>query len=353
MFNHLIKFAAVVVMPVIISCSSKEDSKTAPQPKPAGPSGTFDAIIVQSFPISRSVETPGTILPNEMAELHPEISGRVIGLSFTEGSFVRKGALLVKLFDADLQAQLKKLAVQLKIAESAEKRQQELLAINGTSQQDYDNASLQVSNIKADMELLRVNISRTEIRAPFDGRIGLRQISPGAYITPSTIVTNIASVNQVKIQFPVAEQYVKDLPNGSTVSFTITGSDHKYFATVMATENGIATDTRNLMVKALVKNTDGLIKPGGYASVMINIGTNRPAMMVPTQSVMPQTRGKRVIVVRRGMAVFQNVETGYRDSASVEVLSGLVNGDTLLTSGLLVVKPDQKIMKVNIAKTNR
>ena len=334
----------------MVSCSSKEENKTATPQKPSGGGGVFDAIIVQSFPINRSVETPGTILPNEMAELRPEISGRVIRLSFTEGGYVRRGTLLVKLFDADLQAQLRKLAVQLKIAESAGIRQKELLAISGTSQQEYDNASLQVSNIEADMELLRVNISRTEIRAPFDGRIGLRQISPGAYVTPASIITNIASVNQVKIQFPVPEQYIRDLSNGTTVAFTITGSDNKYYATVIASENGISTDTRNLLVKALVKNGDALVKPGGYANVIINIGTNRAAMMVPTQSVMPQTRGKRVIVVRKGMAVFQNVETGYRDSSSVEILSGLMIGDTLLTSGLLVVKPDQKITKINIAK---
>jgi membrane fusion protein, multidrug efflux system len=351
MRNHFIKLASVMLLAALVSCSDKEAEKTAANQKSAAGSGSvFDAVIVQSFPVNRSVETPGTILPNEMAELRPEISGRVINISFTEGGFVKKGTLLVKLFDADLQAQLKKLVIQLKIAESASRRQQELLAISGTSQQDVDNASLQVSNIKADMELLRVNISRTEIRAPFDGRIGLRQISPGAYITPATIITNIASLNQVKIQFPVPEQYIQDLSNGTTVGFTITGNDNKYFASVMASENGISTDTRNLLVRAVVKNPDAAIKPGGYANVMINIGTNRPAMMVPTQSVMPQTRGKKVIVIRRGMAVFQNVETGYRDSASVEILSGLMNGDTLLTSGLLVVKPDQKITKVNIAK---
>lgn len=351
MINQFLKVAFIVLIPILISCSSKEDKKTEVAQKPApGGGGNFDAIIVKSFLINRSVETPGTILPNEMAELHPEISGRVIKISFTEGGFVRKGTMLVKLFDADLQAQLKKLMVQLKIAESGSRRQQELIAISGTSQQEVDNASLQVSNIKADMELLRVNISRTEIRAPFNGRIGLRQISPGTYVTPATIITNIASVNQIKIQFPVPEQYVRDLSNGSTVAFTMTGSDNKYFASVIASENGISTDTRNLMVKAIVKNPDNNVKPGGYANVQINIGNNRPAMMVPTQSVMPQTRGKRVIVLRRGMAVFQNVETGYRDSASVEILSGLMNGDTLLTSGLLVIKPDQKISKLNITK---
>ncbi len=351
MHYSYLKPVFVILIAVLFSCSSKEEKKETTNKKSVGNSaGVYDAVIVQSFSIIRRVETSGTILPNEMANLQPEISGCVISLSFTEGSFVKKGTLLVKIFDADLQAQLKKLVVQLKMAEAANNRQQELLGINGTSQQEADNASLQVSNIKADMELLRVNISRTEIRAPFSGRIGLRQISPGAYITPATIITNIVSLKQVKIQFSIPEQYIQDLGNGTTVGFSITGNDNKYFASVMATENGISTDTRNLLVRAVIKNPDAAIKPGGFANVMINIGTNRLAIMVPTQSVIPQTRGKKVIVIRRGMAVFQNVETGYRDSASVEILSGLMNGDTLLTSGLLVVKPDQKITEVNIAK---
>lgn len=333
-----------------ISCSSKkEEPKNASAPKPGG-GGPYDAIIVQSVSIDRSVQTPGTILPNEITELHPEISGRVTGIHFSEGAFVKKGTLLVKLFDADLQAQLNKLQVQLKLAESTEKRQAELLAVNGTSQQEKDNATLVVSNIKADMEILKVSISKTEIRAPFDGRIGLRLISPGAYVTPATIITNIASTNQIKLEFPVPEQYIRDLTPGTGVSFTMTGNATTYGAQVMATDNQISSDTRNLKVRALVRNADAAVKPGAYANVLFQVGSNRPAMMIPTQSVIPQTRGKKVIVVRMGSAVFQNVETGYRDSASVEILSGLMVGDTVLTSGLLVVKPDQKIGKLTIKK---
>jgi len=348
MLNQLYKIPLLAYVCFLAACSSKEDEKKA-APKQV-PTNVYDAFVVQSFPVNRDIQTPGTILPNEMAELRSEVSGKVVSINFTEGAYVKKGTLLVKLFDADLQAQLRKLAVQLKIGEAAEKRQQELLAINGTSQQDYDNASLQVSNIKADMELLRVDISRTEIRAPFDGRIGLRQISPGAYVTSANVITNIAGTSQTKIQFSVPEQYVQDLANGTTISFLMTGNSKKYFASVLASENQITMETRNLMVKAVVKNPDSFVKPGAYADVQINIGTNRPAIMVPTQSVIPQTRGKRIIVVRQGAAVFQNVETGYRDSASVEILSGLQNGDTILTSGLLVVKQQQKIPKVKVKK---
>jgi len=349
MIKHISQFTLLIAVSVITACGSKEDKKDVPK-KPAGQTATFDATIVKSFPVNRDIEAPGTILPGEIAELRPEISGRVTAISFREGAFVRKGTLLVKLFDADLQAQLKKLQVQLKIAQTADQRQKELIAINGTSQQEYDNTTLNVGNIRADIDLLKVNISRTEIRAPFDGRMGLRQISPGAYVTPVNIISNIAATSQKKIQFPVPEQYVDDLASGTTITFTITGSGKKYFANIMATENAIVADTRNLMAKALVTNNDENLKPGAYADVFIHIGNNAPAMMVPSQSVIPQTRGKKVIVVRSGMTVFQTVETGFRDSSNVEILSGLMNGDTILTSGLLVVKPEQKIGKLNLKK---
>lgn len=350
MVSYLYKFLIFLSILFLLSCSSKEEKNAAGAQKNTTGNMVFDAIVVRSIPINRSIEAPGTILPNEIADLHPEISGRVTGIFFNEGGFVRKGTLLVKLFDADLQAQLKKLIVQLQIAQAVERRQKELLAVNGTSQQDYENSILQVNNINADLHIIKANISKTEIRAPFDGRVGLRQISPGAYVTPAVTITNIASVSQKKIEFSIPEQYIKNLMNGSSVVFSTAGSDKKYFATVMATENKIAEDTRNLMVRAIVKNSDDMVKSGAFASVFISIGTNTPTMMIPTQSVIPQTRGKKVIVVRHGMAVFQNVGTGYRDSSSVEILSGLMNGDTVLVSGLLIVKQQQPINKLNVKK---
>jgi membrane fusion protein, multidrug efflux system len=346
---NIIKYITLLLFCGILACKEKKEAPTTAAKAPPK-NIAYDGVIVTSSPASRSIETPGTILPNEIADLHPEIAGRVTNIYFKEGGFVSRGALLVKLFDGDLQAQLRKLAVQLKIAELTSKRQKELLAVSGTSQQDVDNAYLQISNIKADMELLKVNISKTQIRAPFSGRIGLRQISQGAYITPATTITNIASTNVIKLQFPVPEQYVQDVPIGSTVAFTTTANANKYFATIMATENEITSDTRNLLIKAIVKNADAQIKAGGFANVTINVGKNSAALMVPTQSIIPQTRGKRVIVVRNGIALFQNVETGYRDSAQVEILTGLMTGDTVLTSGLLVVKNNQKMGTIKINK---
>ncbi|MCU0389303.1 MAG: efflux RND transporter periplasmic adaptor subunit [Chitinophagaceae bacterium] len=333
---------------LLLATACKEEKKESPGMgqggRPQGPSPTFNAIIAESYPINRSIEAPGTILPNETTDMQPEISGRVVSINFKEGSFVKAGTLLVKLFDADLQAQLRKLDVQLDIAEATAKRQKELLAINGTSQQDYDNAVLNVSNIKADMDLLKVRIAQTEVRAPFDGKLGLRNISLGAYVTPATIITNISQLNTIKVEFTVPEKYAPEMIPGKTVTIATADRNKMYAATVIASQNLISTDTRNLLLRAVVKNPDTYLTPGVFVQVKIGVGQNESAIMIPTQAVIPSTRDKRIIVLRDGKAVFQTINTGFRDSAKVEISGGIRPGDTIVTTGLLSIKEGMPVI---------
>jgi len=322
---------------IATACEEKKTDPFANSKADSIPS-FFSAIVAQSTPLVRDIEAPGTILAFESTNMQPEVSGRVISINFKEGSFVRKGTLLVKLFDADLQAQLHKLEAQLKVAEATAKRQTELLAINGTSQQDFDNTVLNVSNIKADMELLKVQISQTELRAPFDGKLGLRNISLGAYVTPANIITNIAQVSSVKLEFTVPEQYAAEMIAGKTVSISTANTRKIYYATILASENLISSETRNLLIRAFVKNPDNELLPGNFVQVRINVGNQQNAIMVPTQAVIPSTRNQKLIIVRQGKAVMQNVNTGYRDSAKVEIKTGVQAGDTVVTSGLLTIK---------------
>lgn len=332
---------ASLLLLTLFACKSeqkKEGPGGAGEKRPAGPPPVFDAVLAASFHVDRKIEAPGTVMPAENTDLHPEASGRVVAINFKEGSMVNAGTLLVKLFDGDLQAQLRKLEVQLKVAEATEKRQKELLAINGTSQQDYDIASLNVSNIKADMELVKVNIAKTELRAPFTGRLGLRNISLGAYVTPQTIVTNIAQTTNVKVEFEVPEQYASEMTPGKLVNIRTTATGRTYSATILASQNTIAQETRNLSVRAMVSKADVMLTPGAFVQVGIQVGGAKEAIMIPTQAVVPSTRFKNVIVSENGKAVFKVVNTGYRDSARVEITSGLNVGDTIITTGLLTIK---------------
>lgn len=328
---------------LIGGCTSK------PNPSPASaPAGQqqlkIQAYVVAPRSLSDNITVSGTLLPAEETELHAEISGRVVQLNIAEGNTVRKDALLVKLFDGDLQAQLKKLQVQLEIAQKTEERQRELLALSGSSKQDHDLALLQVNNLNADIEIIKTQIAKTEIRAPFDGKIGLKNISPGAYITPATNIARIQQLSQLKIDFNVPEKYGATLRTGQMVSFHVEGTKSDYTARIIATEAGVNEATRNLGVRAIVASGNAKeLLPGAFAKVDIALGNNDKALMVPTQAIIPQARNKQVIVLRSGKAQFTTVTTGVRDKDYVEILSGVQPGDTLATTGIMFIKPNTAV----------
>jgi membrane fusion protein, multidrug efflux system len=340
----------LVLSSVIISCGDKK--------KDAAPSAgaqmqqqviTADALIVATRALSADIEIPGTIMANETTEIHPEVSGRVVQLNVREGTFVSKGALLAKLYDGDLQAQLRKLDVQLKIAEQTEKRQAELIKIQGISQQEYDLSLLQVSNLKADIDIVREAVRKTEIRAPFSGKLGLKNISDGAYVTSATIITTISQVNQLKIQFNVPEKYGSQLRTGQIINFTVDGSDKTYTANIIAAEVKMDENTRSLAIRGIIKNEDAALIPGVFAKVKIVLGQNENAIMVPTIVVQPQGRQKLVYLYKDGKSIPAEITTGIRDSSNVQVLTGLSVGDTVITTGLLFLRPgaDVKLKKVS------
>ena len=325
------------------SCKSeKKDAPAGGGPKNTGPLAV-EAYQVKEEPLSSSIEVPGSLQPFEETEIRSEISGRIIQLNLREGVSVAKGTLLVKLFDADLQAQLSKLQVQLQIAQKTAERQRELLKINGISQQEYDLSELQVSNLKADIELVKVNISKTEIRAPYNGRLGLKNISIGAYISPANLLTTISQVNQLKLQFTVPEKYGSLVKSGQQVRFQIDGSTENYKATVMATASSIEENTRSLVVRAHVAAGDRFLVPGAFAKVQMIMGRDERALMIPSLAVIPQGRKKQIILYRGGKAAFTDITTGIRDSTRVQVLSGLNTGDTVITTGLLFLRQGAEV----------
>ena len=308
-----------------------------------------DIFIVKPTLLNQKIEVSGSLLANETTEIHPEISGRLVQLNIAEGKFVDKGALLAKIYDGDLQAQLKKLQVQLDIAKTNEDRSAQLLKIQGISKSDYDASLLNVNNIKADIDITKANITKTEIRAPFSGKLGLKYVSPGAFVTPSTIVTTISEVNKLKLQFSVPEKYGSEIRNAQPVSFTVNGSEKTFSANVIATETTIGENTRSLTVRALVKSNDPALIPGSFANVQMILGNNPNAIMIPNSSVIPQGRKKQVFVFKDSKALPMEITTGVRDSANVQVLEGLMPGDTLITSSLLFLRPgsDVTISKVS------
>ena len=341
--------AATAIL-LLFSCqsASKEDNKTAA--KPTTPPSKVDGFIVTPQLLAQDIEVPGSLAAYQEVELHPEVAGRVTGVYFKEGSMVSQGSVLIKLYDGDLLAQLQKLQVQLKTATQTAERYAALLKINGVSQQEYDLNVLAVNNIKADINIVHTSLSKTSLRAPFSGKMGITTITAGAYISPATVITTLRKVSQLKLEFTVPEKYGITMKPGSLVHFNVENDSSAYPAIVTATENTIAAETRTLKVIALVQKAGKELIAGSFAKVQIPLGQNNAALMIPTQAIIPQARDKKIIAVRNGIATMETVTTGIRDAAMVEIITGLKAGDTVLITGLLATKPGSKVQLNNITK---
>jgi membrane fusion protein (multidrug efflux system) len=302
--------------------------------------------IVQPEKLENKLFATGTVLANEEVELRPEASGKIVQLLFKEGSRVNKGELLLKINDEDLQAQLKKLQIELKLAEEKESRQAKLLKAGGTSQEEYDAAQNNLNTLKADADLLRAQIRKTEIYAPFNGIIGLKNVSEGSYVSPTIKIASIQQTDPLKIDFSVPEKYALLLKKGDSIRFTVTGSDKTFSGQIYAIEPRIDPGTRTLQLRAICQNKNGEIFPGSFAKVEIVISGSSNSILIPTESVIPELKGQKVFLVKNGRAVSQKVETGLRTDTRIEITQGLQQGDSIVVTGILQLKPGSKVKVV-------
>jgi len=308
-----------------------------------------NGFVVKPSLLIDEIAVSGSLLAFEEVELKNEVAGRVVKIHLPEGKFVRKGTLLVKLFDDDLQAGLRKFKSQLDIQNQIHQRQSELLKVNGISQNDYEATGLQVNSLQADIEEQKAQIRKTEILAPFDGVIGLRNISVGAIVSSSTLVATIRSENNLKLDFNIPEKYSPVIRNGMKVQFTLSGSDKKYDATILATERGISEDTRNLKVRAVVNSKSDDLIPGAFSNVILRLSENKVALVIPTQAVIPQEKDKQVIIAQNGKAHFVSVKTGIRNASGIEITQGIQPGDTIITNGILFLKEGSPLMYAQVS----
>ncbi|GAB4091575.1 efflux RND transporter periplasmic adaptor subunit [Flaviaesturariibacter terrae] len=329
---------------VLAACGSTERKKDASAQQKAGarPPSRVDAFLVEARTASESIEVPGTVVAADATEIRPEVAGRIVQLNVREGAIVSQGSLIAKLDDADLLAQRRKLQVQLAQAQTTVNRYAALEKIGGISKQDLDVARLQISNAQADIAVLNANIRKTEIRAPFTGKLGLKMVSPGAFVSQQTVLTSIQKTTGMRIDFNLPAQYVSRISKGSFVNFTTDNAARTYSAVVIATESGIGSSTRTLTMRALVKGDESGLVPGSFARVKIAFDPDPNALMIPSQAIVPQARGKKVYVIDSNKVKFVDVITGLRDSSFVQVTSGLKLGDTVAVTGILGLKPGGK-----------
>lgn len=332
----ILVIAGLLILPKINFSNEKEPAMSG---RPGSMKIPVDAYVVKPKKLLDRIVTTGTILANEDVELKSEISGKISKILFNEGSSVRKGDLLVKINDDELQAQLLKTNYTKKLLEQREFRQKKMLEREAISQEEYDIALNELNTVNAEIQLIKAQIDKTEIRAPFDGIIGLKSISPGSYVSPATSIATIQNINPVKIDFSVPEKYFSRVKAGNEIHFRIQGSDKDYTGKVYAVEPKINLATRTLQVRAISQNERSEIFPGSFAEIDIILEEKNNALMLPSESVVPDLEGKKVYKINNGKAQQLAVETGIRQEREVEVVKGVAVGDTIVTSGVMQLKP--------------
>ena len=347
--NSIRSFLHLSIIFLVVTIASCKSKPSVPKQK-ANPPVIVDVMVASLQKVDNTIEANGTILANENVELHPEISGRLTYLKVPEGKNITRGTILATINSADLVAQYQKSKVQLDLAQKTEERLRKLLSVNGINQSDYDVALNQVNSIKADMAYTQTLIDKTIIRAPFDGTLGLRQVSPGAYVTPTTIIATLQQLGKVKIDFTLPEQYGDLIKVGSIVDVEVDAANQVHQkAKIIALEPQANAQTRNLLVRAEL--TGNPANPGAFVKVYVGAsGTGKSAVMVPTNTIIPNDINNQVILIKNGKSDFVNIKTGIRMANNVEITNGVNAGDTVVVTGVLFARPNS-VVKIRSVKT--
>ncbi|SDC55215.1 efflux RND transporter periplasmic adaptor subunit [Williamwhitmania taraxaci] len=337
--------SAILMAIGLSSCGESKKQSGGPGKGGKGPV-MVDVILVESKTMERNLVVAATILPNETVELQTETSGKLISLNLNEGALVTQGTLLAQINDSEIKAKLQKLKLDEKLAADDEGRKKKLLDMKALSQQDYDAALNNLEGIRADIALAKAQQEKTQVRAPFSGRIGLRKVSPGAYVSTNTTIATLVQDNPLKVEFSVPERIAPYIKNGLQIELAVGEGKATQKAVVYATESSIDQSTRSLTVRARCSNNSGRILPGSFAKVSLSF-QNLPNMMaVPPQALYPTLNTQNVFILKNGVAKLTPVVLGDRTSTEVEISSGISVGDSLIISGLNTIKDSMAVKAI-------
>ncbi|NOT36223.1 MAG: efflux RND transporter periplasmic adaptor subunit [Saprospiraceae bacterium] len=344
------RFSVLAILFLIISCKKSENSS---QPiSSSGPSkpalAQVEAIVADFQLVNQDLQLPGKLVAAEQIELHPEISAKVKDIYFKDAQIVSKNQLLVKLNDEELVARLKKLKTQEQLLKSNEQRQLELFKSKAIGQSEYEAILLQYKNVLSDIHIAETELRKFNIKAPFAGSLGFRNVSPGDFVTSSTVISTLTQIHPLKLRFSVPEQYSNRLIPNQKIQFSGENTNSEYSAMITSFSPFLNEESKSLDVLALVSNRDKSLRPGSYASIILKLDERPNRIFIPSQCIIPRIKDKQVALSKNGKVQFATVTVGFRDSARVEITNGINKGDTVISSGLMRLKPGMPIMITNL-----
>ena len=348
----IVTLILVIIISIFIFPKFFKSKENVPDKAPVNQGGNIpaDGYILVESDLANDIKTIGTIRANEEVEIRTEVSRKVRGIYFKEGSYVGKGTTLVKLDDADLQSKLKRSSIDEELAQLNVERTKTLLDKGLASQAQYDIDLNTLAKVQADMEGIRIDISKTVIRAPFSGFTGLRNISVGTYLTSSTVVTTMQDISKIKVDFSIPEKYLGAFKKGDVITYTIDGTNEEFHGEFYAFEPKVENNTRSLILRAISTNNGKKLLPGTFTSVTLKLSNLPGALMIPSQSLIPDITGQSVLVMRNGIAKLVPVDIGIRTEDKVQIMGQVTAGDTIVATNILKIKPDSKVKITNVMK---
>ncbi len=334
----------LVIVPKLINNGDKSSTNQRQNNSQQNQITSVDGFILKSEVLNNEIKAIGNIRANEEAEIRSEISRKIRGVYFKEGTYVTKGKTLFKLDSDDLIAKLRRQEIDERLAISKLEREKQLIDKGLTSREDYEVMESTLEQIRAEIQITRIDISKTYVRAPFSGIIGLRNVSNGAYVTPQTVMTTMQDMSKVKIDFSIPEKYIYLFKKGQMMKFKVEGIDGEFDAEVYASEPKVENNTRSLVLRAIASNPGKKLLPGTFANVVFSLSEIDNAIMIPTQALVPKLKGQFIYVVRDGKAKSIDVEIGERGEAFVQIISDkLIIGDTIITTNILRIKDNAPV----------
>jgi len=322
---------------------------TAQAPAPGGkrPPMPVKAVVVKQQSITSTIGGIGGLIANETVLIRPEIAGRITGIHFKEGRHVAKGALLVTLASQELQAQVAENDSNVKLVQGRYVRAQELFTKNFISQQALDEARANAARARAQLEQSQARLGKTELRAPFSGQIGLRQVSLGAVVQAGQDIVRLDDIDTLKLEFRLSESQLSKIKLGQQVSLQVDAFPKQSFTgQVYAIEPGVDEKSRSLMLRARVPNPGAKLRPGLFARVSLQLEGATNSLMIPEQAIVP--KGDKAFVYRivNNAAELIPVTLGARRPGEVAIESGLNAGDLVVTEGQQKLGPGAAVSVV-------
>jgi membrane fusion protein (multidrug efflux system) len=332
----LIGLAAIGFLAAGTGCGNSQSTHNSRGGGP--PVLPVETAAVRTGPVADTVQAVGTLQANESVVVRSEIPGRIQTIQIREGRRVAAGEVLVTIDPAEYQAQVEQVSAQVKLNRLNFERAQQLHRDNLLSQQEYDAGEAKLSESQAQLALARARLDKTTLRAPFDGVVGLRQVSPGDYLQPGQAIVNLESIDPLKLDFRIPEVHLHRLKPDLEVEVRVDAHpDRLFHGRVYAMDPRVDETSRTVLMRASVPNPAQELRPGMFVRVSLVLGRRPNAVLIPEQAVVPMGGDEFVYRVVDGKAVLTQARIGQRLEGLVEILEGLSADDTVVTGGQMKI----------------